>query len=35
VDRELNEEMGTYLEMAVAGKMKDGLSQKEALRGPA
>lgn len=32
VNRELNEEMGTYLEMAAAEKMKDGMSQKEALR---
>ena len=32
VDRELNEEMGAYLEMAAAQKMKDGLSHKEALR---
>ena len=32
VDRELDEEMGAYLEMAAAEKMKDGLSHKEALR---
>src|SRR5258708_13206699 len=32
VDRELNEELGAYLEMAAAEKMKDGLSQIEALR---
>src|SRR5437588_6795624 len=32
VDREWNEEMGAYLEMAAAEKMKDGLSHKEALR---
>ena len=32
VDRELDEEVGAYLEMAAAEKMKDGLSQKEALR---
>src|ERR671922_2194642 len=32
VDQELNEELGAYLEMAAAEKMKDGLSRKEALR---
>jgi len=32
MDREWNEEMGAYLEMAAAEKMKDGLSHKEALR---
>ena len=32
VDRELNEELGAYLEMAAEEKMKDGLSRKEALR---
>jgi hypothetical protein len=32
VDRELDEEVGAYLEMAAAEKMKDGLSHKEALR---
>jgi macrolide transport system ATP-binding/permease protein len=32
VDRELNEELGAYLEMAAAEKMKDGLSRKDALR---
>lgn len=32
VDRELDEELGAYLEMAAAEKMKDGLSRKEALR---
>jgi macrolide transport system ATP-binding/permease protein len=32
VDKELNEELGAYLEMAAEEKMKDGLSQKEALR---
>ncbi len=32
VDRELNEELGAYLEMAAAEKMKDGLSQIDALR---
>ena len=32
VDRELDEEVGAYLEMAAAEKMKDGLSDKEALR---
>jgi hypothetical protein len=32
VDRELNEELGTYLEMAAAEKMRQGLSRREALR---
>src|SRR6266436_10422110 len=32
VDRELDEELGAYLEMAVAEKMRNGLSHKEALR---
>ena len=32
VDRELDEELGAYLEMAAAEKMKDGLSRKDALR---
>ena len=32
VNRELNEELGAYLEMAAAEKMKDGLSRREALR---
>src|SRR6267378_6979493 len=32
VDRELDEELGAYLEMAAAEKMKDGLSHKDALR---
>ena len=32
VDRELNEEMRAYLEMAAAEKVKDGLSHREALR---
>ena len=32
VDRELDEELGAYLEMAAAEKMKDGLSCKDALR---
>jgi len=32
VDRELDEELGAYLEMAVAEKMKDGLTRKDALR---
>ena len=32
MDRELDEEVGAYLEMAAAEKMKDGLSHKEALR---
>ena len=32
VNRELDEEMGAYLEMTAAEKMKDGLSHKEALR---
>src|SRR5437588_10669712 len=32
VDREWNEEMGAYLEMAAAEKVKDGLSHREALR---
>jgi hypothetical protein len=30
VDRELDEEVGAYLEMAAAEKMKDGLSHKDA-----
>src|SRR6266481_8724097 len=32
VNRELDEELSAYLEMAAVEKMKDGLSQKEALR---
>src|SRR5437667_3434955 len=32
VDRELDEELGAYLEMAVAEKMRNGFSHKEALR---
>src|SRR5689334_10255403 len=32
VDRELDEELGAYLEMAATEKMKSGLSRKEALR---
>jgi hypothetical protein len=32
VDRELDEELGAYLEMAATEKMKDGLSRKDALR---
>jgi predicted permease len=32
VDRELDEELGAYLEMAAAEKMNDGLSRKDALR---
>src|SRR2546429_3479613 len=32
VDRELNEELGAYLEMEVAEKMKQGMSRKDALR---
>src|SRR6266550_9376698 len=32
VDKELNEELGTYLEMAAEEKMKDGMSRKDALR---
>ena len=32
VDRELNEEMRAYLEMAAAERVKDGLSHREALR---
>jgi predicted permease len=32
VDRELNEELGVYLEMEAAEKMKQGLSRKDALR---
>jgi predicted permease len=32
VERELEEELGAYLEMAAAEKMKDGMSRKEALR---
>src|SRR5919201_2966638 len=32
VDRELDEELRAYQEMAAAEKMKDGLSRKEALR---
>src|SRR5260370_25848710 len=32
VDRELNEELGTYLEMAAAEKMKQGMSRQDALR---
>src|SRR5690348_11569431 len=32
VDRELNEELGAYLEMEAAEKMKQGMRRKEALR---
>src|SRR5437868_11960153 len=32
VDRELNEELGAYLEMEAAEKMQQGLSRKDALR---
>src|SRR5258708_6398859 len=32
VDRELNEELGTYLEMAAAEKMSQGMSRQEAVR---
>src|SRR5438034_11806742 len=32
VNRELDEELGAYLEMAAAEKMKDGLTRKDALR---
>jgi len=32
VDRELNEELGTYLEMEATEKMKQGMSRKDALR---
>src|SRR5579863_2604664 len=32
VDRELNEELGVYLEMAAEEKMKQGMSRKDALR---
>src|SRR5882762_6600179 len=32
VDRELDEELGAYLEMAAAEKMREGMSRKEALR---
>ena len=32
VDRELDEELGAYLEMEAAEKMKQGLSRKEAVR---
>src|SRR6266576_1264908 len=32
VDRELNEELGAYLEMAAAEKMKQGMSRKDAVR---
>lgn len=32
VDRELNEELGAYLEMAAEEKMRDGMSRKEAVR---
>ena len=32
VARELNEELGTYLEMAAAEKMKQGMSRQEAVR---
>src|SRR6267378_3653334 len=32
VDRELNEELGAYLEMATEAKMKQGMSRKDALR---
>src|SRR5256714_12350771 len=32
VDRELNEELGSYLEMAAEEKIKQGMSRKDALR---
>src|SRR5467141_834600 len=32
VDRELNEELGAYLEMEAVEKMKQGMSRKDALR---
>src|SRR5258707_4274893 len=32
VDRELNEELGAYLEMAAAEKMREGISRKDAFR---
>src|SRR5467141_5212868 len=32
VDRELNEELGAYLEMEAAEKMKQGMSRKDAVR---
>src|SRR6266853_1142966 len=32
VDEELNEELGSYLEMAAEEKMKQGMSRKDALR---
>src|SRR3981081_3000880 len=32
VDRELDEELGAYLEMEAAEKMKEGMSRKDALR---
>src|SRR5437588_10730709 len=32
VDRELDEELGAYLEMQAADKMKEGMSRMEALR---
>jgi hypothetical protein len=32
VDRELDEELGAYLEMAAAEKMREGMSRKEAVR---
>src|SRR3989440_3288651 len=32
VDRELNEELGAYLEMEATEKMKQGMSRKDALR---
>src|SRR6266478_7084972 len=32
VDRELNEELGAYLEMAASEKMREGMSRKEAVR---
>ncbi len=32
VDRELDEELGAYLEMAGAEKMREGMSRKEAVR---
>src|SRR2546427_8671193 len=32
VDRELNEELGAYLEMEAAEKMRQGVSRKDALR---
>ncbi|PYT94155.1 MAG: hypothetical protein DMG36_06160, partial [Acidobacteria bacterium] len=32
VDRDLDEELGAYLEMAAAEKMRDGITRREALR---